>query len=315
MGAALTYARRYALFTLVGIAGEDDLDAPDLPLIAHRAGPADGANCHGANGQGANGHGTDHGERSHDVSAPGSPRATGRAAHPDQGLGTRTIRGSARGRSHSTLSEEDSALARDRVLHELAGIADREALNRWAHRCLPVKNTLTREDAVAVEQAFRAKLEALTATEDEPASDPAGSDPKQRAPGPPEAASTTPDLVKDAAEFQPPPPYSDRTPLSSPADLKPRRVRNKAHRDFVASQPCLICGRQPCDAHHLRFAQPRAFGKKVSDEFTVPLCRTHHRQLHKGGDEEAWWLENKVNPLEVAESLWEKTRATGQPLI
>src|SRR6201982_2560890 len=30
MGAALTYARRYALFTLVGIAGEDDLDAPDL---------------------------------------------------------------------------------------------------------------------------------------------------------------------------------------------------------------------------------------------------------------------------------------------
>src|SRR6202163_4062235 len=33
MGAALTYARRYALFTLVGIAGEDDLDAPDLPGI------------------------------------------------------------------------------------------------------------------------------------------------------------------------------------------------------------------------------------------------------------------------------------------
>src|SRR5207302_9640462 len=32
MGAALTYARRYALFTLVGIAGEDDLDAPDLAL-------------------------------------------------------------------------------------------------------------------------------------------------------------------------------------------------------------------------------------------------------------------------------------------
>ena len=31
LGAALTYARRYALFTLVGIAGEDDLDAPDLP--------------------------------------------------------------------------------------------------------------------------------------------------------------------------------------------------------------------------------------------------------------------------------------------
>jgi ERF superfamily len=40
MGAALTYARRYALFTMVGIAGEDDLDAPDLtnePNAAHKA--------------------------------------------------------------------------------------------------------------------------------------------------------------------------------------------------------------------------------------------------------------------------------------
>ena len=38
MGAALTYARRYALFTLVGIAGEDDLDAPDLiaPTVPDR---------------------------------------------------------------------------------------------------------------------------------------------------------------------------------------------------------------------------------------------------------------------------------------
>src|SRR5262245_3210577 len=34
MGAALTYARRYALFTLIGIAGEDDIDAPDLPALA-----------------------------------------------------------------------------------------------------------------------------------------------------------------------------------------------------------------------------------------------------------------------------------------
>ena len=37
MGAALTYARRYALFTLVGIAGEDDLDAPDLCDASSRA--------------------------------------------------------------------------------------------------------------------------------------------------------------------------------------------------------------------------------------------------------------------------------------
>src|SRR5262249_11059654 len=62
---------------------------------------------------------------------------------------------------------------------------------------------------------------------------------------------------------------------------EPKRLRDKAHLKFVASQPCLICGRQPSDPHHLRFAQPRALGLKVSDEFTVPLCRGHHRQLHQ----------------------------------
>jgi hypothetical protein len=51
---------------------------------------------------------------------------------------------------------------------------------------------------------------------------------------------------------------------------EPKRLRDKAHLKFVASQPCLICGRQPSDPHHLRFAQPKAIGLKVSDEFTVP---------------------------------------------
>ena len=68
---------------------------------------------------------------------------------------------------------------------------------------------------------------------------------------------------------------------------EPKRLRDKAHLKFVALQPCLICGRQPSDPHHLRFAQPRAIGLKVSDEFTVPLCRGHHRQLHQAGNEEA----------------------------
>jgi len=51
---------------------------------------------------------------------------------------------------------------------------------------------------------------------------------------------------------------------------EPRRLRDKAHLKFIASQPCLLCGRQPSDPHHLRFAQPRAIGMKVSDEFTAP---------------------------------------------
>jgi hypothetical protein len=75
----------------------------------------------------------------------------------------------------------------------------------------------------------------------------------------------------------------------------------------VASQPCLVCGRQPCDPHHLRFAQPRAIGMKVSDEFTVPLCRGHHRQLHQAGNERSWWTTFKIDPLAIARALWERT--------
>ena len=88
---------------------------------------------------------------------------------------------------------------------------------------------------------------------------------------------------------------------------EPKRLRDKAHLRFVASQPCLVCGRQPSDPHHLRFAQPRALGLKVSDEFTVPLCRGHHRELHQAGNELAWWERLKLKPLETAKTLWGET--------
>jgi hypothetical protein len=88
---------------------------------------------------------------------------------------------------------------------------------------------------------------------------------------------------------------------------EPKRIRDKNHLRFVASQPCLVCGRQPSDPHHLRFAQPRALGLKVSDEFIVPLCRGHHRQLHQAGNEVTWWADLKINALEIANGLWEQT--------
>jgi len=94
------------------------------------------------------------------------------------------------------------------------------------------------------------------------------------------------------------------------AIVEPKRLRDKAHLKFVASQPCLVCGRQPSDPHHLRFAQPRAIGLKVSDEFTVPLCRGHHRQLHQAGNEGAWWEKFKIKPLRVARQFWEQTHAS-----
>jgi hypothetical protein len=90
---------------------------------------------------------------------------------------------------------------------------------------------------------------------------------------------------------------------------EPKRLRDKAHLRFVASQPCLVCGYPHSDPHHLRFAQPRALGLKVSDEFTVPLCRDHHQKLHQAGNEVAWWHELQIKPLEIAKQLWEKSHA------
>ena len=90
---------------------------------------------------------------------------------------------------------------------------------------------------------------------------------------------------------------------------EPRRLRNKAHLRFVASQPCLVCGRRPAQAHHLTFAQPKAMGRKVSDEFAVPLCIGHHRELHDHGDERKWWEKHRIDPAEAASDLWETTRS------
>ena len=106
------------------------------------------------------------------------------------------------------------------------------------------------------------------------------------------------------AQPEPAPGRIDKSVLTI---AEPKRLRDKAHLGFVASQPCLVCGRQPSDPHHLRFAQPRAIGLKVSDEFTVPLCRGHHRQLHQAGNEVTWWGNFNLKPLEVAKALWGQT--------
>ena len=124
------------------------------------------------------------------------------------------------------------------------------------------------------------------------------------------------DQATRKGQLQPQPPLAPAAPILSPAKIdksqltiaEPKRLRDKAHLKFVASQPCLVCGRQPSDPHHLRFAQPRAIGLKVSDEFTVPLCRGHHRQLHQAGNEVAWWEKLNINALEIAERLWKETR-------
>jgi hypothetical protein len=107
-------------------------------------------------------------------------------------------------------------------------------------------------------------------------------------------------------------------PIILPGAASPRRrrvaaktirLRDKEHCKFVASQPCIVCGRTPSESHHLRFAQPRALGQKVSDEYTVPVCRLHHRDLHGYGDEASWWAAVSIDPLRIALELWRRSRS------
>jgi hypothetical protein len=172
---------------------------------------------------------------------------------------------------------------------------------------------------------------ALPEVTDEPTSTPTDSTPPPASTDAfkPRRPRGRPRKVKAAADLSVTPPVrskpaiDDNPPASTPlqADAapakidkskltisEPRRHRDKAHLKFVASQPCLICGRSPADAHHLRFTQPRAMGRKVSDEFTVPLCRTHHRDNHRYGDEQAWWSKHAVDPVETSRQLWVSTR-------
>ena len=265
MGAALTYARRYALFTLVGIAGEDDLDAPDLVAPAGQASGTEKPQISNQNRR-SNGH-----QGSTDPQTPG--RRNGRAAS----VAAKVI-----------LGPDKSAELRDQFVAEVDVLATAEAATTWAHRILAAKNSLTETDAQRVEAAFQSKLAAFGNNDASvfPQSARRSLPPKSR----PAKAASEPGIDKGA--------------LALP---EPRRMRDKNHIRFVAKQPCLICGRQPADPHHLQFAQPQALGRKVSDEFTVPLCRGHHREVHRCGDEAAWWSKAGVDPTIVARALWLKT--------
>jgi hypothetical protein len=130
--------------------------------------------------------------------------------------------------------------------------------------------------------------------------------------GNPETADRTP-----ARTHEPPPalPCHGDVPIDKSRLYRsePKRLRDPDHLVFVAAKPCLICGRQPAHAHHLAFAQPKALGRKVSDEFAVPLCNLHHRELHDRGDERAWWVEKTINPLPVARTFWNESHGWSAP--
>src|SRR5271166_2221795 len=284
MGAALTYARRYALFTLVGIAGEDDLDAPDLG-----AGPAGAAEPPGP---------PDDRKQANGQAAAARPRAP--------------LPNSAR----TVLGVQLSASLRESLIEQLAVINSADEAAAWAHRNLPAKNTLTAADAKMVEERFQARLSTIGdgQASDHPAP---GGTPDGLAPGePPHAVAdqaAVPVAQPDAAGSQKAAAVGGKRSRSPTVRAlgKTVRLRDKDHRKFVLRQPCLVCGRVPSDPHHLTFTQPRALGRRVSDEFIVPVCRLHHGELHRSGNEVAWWQKLNIDPLPVALRLWQHTRMDG----
>jgi hypothetical protein len=302
MGAALTYARRYALFTMVGIAGDDDLDANDRVSARPAA---------------------DRGQ------APNSAPAPLRQSRLETGTGVAPP-------IQAKLGGEESAAIRAELIREIESLAG-DDLQPRAIAILKAKNRLSADDAKLVEEAFAARmaqqeLSAEVLTTDQPTSMQAGPILPQPRPAPTEPVKRPrgrPRKIKPVTEPSASPPAAPKpivddgrpapTALqddSPPGKIdksvltisEPRRLRDKAHLKFVGSQPCLICARSPADAHHLRFTQPRAMGLKVSDEFTVPLCRTHHRDIHSFGDEVAWWERRAIDPIATARMLWISTR-------
>jgi hypothetical protein len=201
-----------------------------------------------------------------------------------------------------TLGPEQSVELRDRLLGELNALASSDDAALWAHRSLREKNRLTAADAQRVEEAFQAHIIKCGTNAQ------GGSEKSSPTAEPARPAALMSVVQKPASRkrvrAQRVAGAIDKSALAFP---EPRRVRDRDHVRYVAKQPCLVCGRQPSDAHHLRFAQYPALGRKVSDEFTVPLCRGHHREIHRCGDEAAWWSKAEVNPTVAARGLWLET--------
>jgi hypothetical protein len=267
MGAALTYARRYALFALVGIAG-DDLDAPDL--------------CDGPRSPTRKAEKRSFMPRRERPRVPPGKPGNGHSRH---------------GEGPSILDPNQSATLRENLLTELGNIASADGAALWAQEALAAKNRLTAADAKAVEDAFEHRLAELGSPAPAEAADDA---PSTRV----DSAGTHEMLTKENSDLDQP----DGIDKSTLVIATPRRYRNREHLRYVAQQACLICGRKQSDPHHLRYLQPRALGRKASDEFAVPLCRSHHRAVHRAGDEEAWWKAAGIDPVKVARQLWRQTR-------
>jgi hypothetical protein len=210
MGAALTYARRYALFTLVGIAGEDDLDAPDLDVVQKADANPPSDDDRRPNGE----------ARRAAALKPTEPRR----GPPPQPL------------ANSALTVEQSARQRDRLVAEIDRLQSGEDAAVWARDALSAKGALTKADAQRVDDDFRARLAAF----DEGSADGERAEGCQSSPEP--AAGP---LDGEEAEQRARPVAHAVVAPQPGLSAKPIRLRDKEHRKFVAAQPCIVCGRTP----------------------------------------------------------------------
>jgi hypothetical protein len=198
------------------------------------------------------------------------------------------------------LTTDQSEALRDRLVAELSDLKSADEAADWAHNNLPAKNTLAPVDAETVEANFRERLATVE-----------GGQVSATAANANTLPGDEPSREQSRAFDSPETPAPETTVVRRRrVAAKPIRLRDKDHRKFVASQPCIVCGRTPSEAHHIRFAQPRALGRKVSDEYTVPVCRVHHRDLHRYGDEASWWAGVGIDPLLIALELWRRSRLT-----
>jgi hypothetical protein len=199
------------------------------------------------------------------------------------------------------LDPDQSAALREKLLTELGKITSADFAAAWAREALTAKNNLTATDAKLVEDAFERRLSDFSSSEAGAPSNHESSVPQITGP---QVTTTTERTDPRQANG------IDKSVLTLAA---PRRYRNREHLRYVAQQACLLCGRKPSDPHHLGFTQPRALGRKVSDEFAVPLCRGHHRAVHRSRDERAWWRQVGIDPIKIAGRLWKETRGLGSP--
>jgi hypothetical protein len=250
MGAALTYARRYALFTLVGIAGEDDLDAADLCDGPRSLLPSavDGSS-----------------NFKEDQSR--SPARTSGNGHKGR-----------KGKVLVTLDPEQSAALRETLLTQLRNITSADLAAAWAREALSAKNSLTATDAKVVEDAFERRLSAL------PSSDPDApsnvDSPLPHIAGP--QAIATPE--------RPEPGQAQGIDKSILALAAPRRYRNREHLRYVPSRHVSCAGaspRTPTTSHSRNPVRSAARSVMSSRSHSVVgiivRCIAHAMNAHGGG--------------------------------